>query len=128
MNHQEIFDKVAAHLLTQMVKSQNEAGHKCMYRGTANTRCAVGCLIPDDKYDPSMEKVGGIFKVSDIKSLRLDEVGIEANETNQRILGALQFLHDYTLPEDWANNLLEYCQTQGLDAKVLEQFKNNQGN
>jgi len=28
---------------------------KCLYRGPNNTRCAIGLLIPDEKYRPSIE-------------------------------------------------------------------------
>src|SRR5690349_11599184 len=51
MNAQEIFDKVARHLLTQ--KEQSRDSFSCAYRGVNQNgkilSCAVGCLIPDDK-------------------------------------------------------------------------------
>lgn len=51
---QEIFDFVIAHLAKQGSQSANSEG-VCSYRGLNNTMCAIGCLIPDEFYDPSME-------------------------------------------------------------------------
>lgn len=54
MTRQEIFDKVAAHLIKQGCKSMNTE-HRCLYRGQDGARCAVGIFIPDDAYKPEME-------------------------------------------------------------------------
>lgn len=50
---QEIFNKVAAHLLTQGRPAREE--DRCRYRTTNGLSCAVGCLIPDELYSPSFE-------------------------------------------------------------------------
>ena len=57
MTQQEIFDTVLAHLRKQGEAAVNGAGG-CMYRGLGGTACAVGCLIPDELYDPLIENVG----------------------------------------------------------------------
>ena len=51
-DEQEVFDRVARHLLTQRRKSMIErsAGPVCAFRGVDGTKCAIGCLIPD-QYD-----------------------------------------------------------------------------
>jgi hypothetical protein len=54
MNAQEIFDKVATHLIKQGKVSVGEDGF-CAYRGNDGLMCAVGCLIPDDIYHVDME-------------------------------------------------------------------------
>lgn len=51
---QETFDKVARHLLTQQAKAEQPDGN-CAYRGEHGRKCAVGCLISDEEYDPKME-------------------------------------------------------------------------
>ena len=51
---QDIFDLVAAHLMTQGVVSEDQSG-QCVYRSPDNLKCAIGCLIPDDAYDPKLE-------------------------------------------------------------------------
>lgn len=52
--YQEIFDKVYTHLEQQGGASALETG-ACLYRSEDGKMCAVGCLIPDDKYDPKFE-------------------------------------------------------------------------
>ena len=54
MTEQEIFDTVLAHLREQGEASTNRSG-ECRYRGEGGTSCAVGCLIPDELYDPMIE-------------------------------------------------------------------------
>lgn len=49
------------HLAKQRAKSSVtliNGQEVCRYRGEDGMMCAVGCLIPDDKYDPEMEGVG----------------------------------------------------------------------
>ncbi len=53
---QETFDTVYKHLVTQGRPSIKE--DQCLYRGPKNRTCAVGCLIPDELYDPKMEACG----------------------------------------------------------------------
>lgn len=51
---QQIFDTVATHLLKQGKRATNLHG-TCVYRGEGGTKCAVGCLIADEEYNPKME-------------------------------------------------------------------------
>jgi hypothetical protein len=62
MNQQEIFDKVATHLITQGVQALTIAdvgraspSPVCAYRGDNGTMCAAGCLIPDEEYKTEFE-------------------------------------------------------------------------
>ena len=54
MTEQEIFDTVLTHLREQG-EAATSAGGSCRYRGANGTACAVGCLIPDELYDPVIE-------------------------------------------------------------------------
>jgi hypothetical protein len=63
MNAQEIFDTAVRHLFTQGKRGGKQAnyyygseGFKCQYRGEDGTKCAVGALIPDELYDPLMDR------------------------------------------------------------------------
>lgn len=59
MTNREIFEIVKTHLLSQNEKAQ--IGHTCKYRLEKDgkiLRCAVGCLIPDEDYNPKFE---GLF-------------------------------------------------------------------
>jgi hypothetical protein len=55
MTNQDIFDTVAIHLIKQGKKSADANGD-CLYRSPEGLKCAVGCLIPDEVYDPEMEE------------------------------------------------------------------------
>ena len=55
MTPQEIFDTVARHLFTQGTRAYDEIIDQCQYRGPGGTKCAVGCLIPDEAYSRDME-------------------------------------------------------------------------
>lgn len=86
MKNQEIFDKVATHLFTQGVMSHSDAMDDCLYRGPNGTMCAVGCLIPDDKYTYDMEHKSVFY---------LGKVYPELfHKRNIPLLDALQNIHD----------------------------------
>ena len=107
MTGQEIFDGVLAHLRKQGKASVNDVG-KCAYRGEGGTACAVGCLIPDELYDPRIENWG----VGSILNMRTHGVGIDETEVyrealsriashlgqeNEALLADLQSAHDNQL-------------------------------
>lgn len=50
---QQEFDIVLTGIRWQGKASYREG--KCLYRGPDDCRCGVGWLIPDDKFDPSMD-------------------------------------------------------------------------
>lgn len=53
---QRTFSKVWNHFQTQSVRATaSNDSYLCAYRGPAGTSCAIGCLIPDALYKPSME-------------------------------------------------------------------------
>jgi hypothetical protein len=97
MKAQEVFDTVVTHLRNQKVKSMNDEG-ECLYRGPNGLMCAVGCLIPDDQYDPNMEN-----NPIDVL-LNTDLLQGDLRKTLTRfksLLNKLQILHDDEAP--WTN-------------------------
>jgi hypothetical protein len=124
MNKQELFDKVAVHLINQGKKSSNYEG--CRYRH-GELRCAIGCLIPDDVYtsklegqdincvlayanseDPDTVKMARFFKkLLPTKALR----GLALE---------LQWIHDTGLSNDWYADLLESAVENRLSTKKLK--------
>jgi hypothetical protein len=54
MTKQEQFNKVVAHARKQGEVAVNSYG-ECQYRAEDGAKCFVGCLIPDDIYEPDME-------------------------------------------------------------------------
>ena len=59
MTLQEMFDTMAAHLLKQGERSVSPINpQQCRYRGDHGLKCAVGALIKDKFYKPSLEGRG----------------------------------------------------------------------
>jgi len=108
---QEIFDKCVAHLRKQNKKSYRgycSLDAYCAYRGKDNTKCAVGCFIPDLAYtqiiegitisqvlaytgteeSPQAERIVILKSLLQLSGLNLKAEGVGA------LLEALQTLHD----------------------------------
>lgn len=95
MTAQEIFDKVINHLLQQGGPALNynyDDDPVCRYRSNNGLKCAVGCLIPDDQYDPLMEGKG--VMVTSPPSDPLNYWIAKYYEPHRDLLAALQSLHD----------------------------------
>jgi len=109
---QEIFDKVATHLLAQGKKARNGAGGPCLYRAEDGARCAAGCLIPDELYNASME----------CKRIRVLSQTYKLPEfitDNIRLIVQLQDVHDQADPTGWRSELHRVAADNNLSAAVL---------
>jgi hypothetical protein len=107
---QEVFDLVANHLLTQGTQSlglDNFGDETCVYRGTNNTKCAAGVLIPDEHYTQKMETNGW-------KSLI--DTGLVPSDFAD-LISELQSIHDMHKPIRWKEKLEELAKTQKLEWK-----------
>lgn len=120
---QDLFDVVSTHLLTQNARSTVDGGpYGCAYRGIYNRSCAVGCLIPDDKYEDAMEgDFGALIKrwPDAIRSKYLEwlvnEDGFLDNTTEMAsLVRELQLLHDYTDVTAWAGELYRHANKYDL--------------
>lgn len=96
MNIQQIFDKVYVHLLTQNARSADESG--CLYKNPAGLKCAVGCLIPDEFYDPDIEGASTRNKL--LENILIKSLG-ELSSEKLNLLDQLQQLHDDTPVTSW---------------------------
>lgn len=86
---QETFDHVVAHIRAQgYERSMLPSGYACAYRGAAGRKCAVGCLIDDSHFSPSLEghSVGA--------STVLAAVAQSGWNADMLLLRALQYAHD----------------------------------
>ena len=102
MNNQQIFDKVAKHLLKQNAKAINADG-TCLYRSPKNRKCAVGCLIKRAAYSPDIE-----YKVvySEPVKIALRKSGIGPITTCKlNLLNRLQKIHDEWNVKYWEAEL-----------------------
>ncbi len=132
MTNQEVFDKVARHLLTQGKRavSASQPG-KCQYRGADGLKCAVGCLIQDEYYSadfegaaaPSMTERG--LSGTDERQRDLLIASLEASgivPDNWPILVRLQMVHDERSPKDWRFGLQIAAEAFSLSPAVLSEF------
>lgn len=93
----EIFLRVAKHLLRQGCRS--ETNTTCMYRSGA-LRCAIGCLIEDDAYEPSLEHQGVDTAVVQA-ALEASGIVLDFEHDAIDLLRELQDLHDDRDPSAW---------------------------
>jgi hypothetical protein len=113
MTKQQIFDHVAEHLLTQGVQSiaieAEEEGEEpmCLYRA-GDLACAVGCLIPDSLYVPEMEG-------KNVVSLLLNFSGFKYLQPHEKLLFALQSIHDNERSYLWSKALKEIAEVYKLN-------------
>lgn len=106
MTQQEMFDTIIPALLKQGGPSLGpEAADPesigCMYRGDDGRKCAVGVLIPDELYTPSMEG----RSAEDMMKIYLDVQNLLGAE-NVEFLEAMQQVHDSNPydAEEWDMN------------------------
>lgn len=117
MTPQEIFDKVATHLFTQRTRAVNGL-NDCQYRTETGAKCAVGCLIPDELYDPVIES----FAVhSSVIRPTLTRIGVDEHVD---LLAELQGIHDSRVswtggPDRLAEKLAALAHDFGLSIDVL---------
>lgn len=124
MTKQETFDTVARGLIAQGQKSIVPRTKTCRYRcnlidGTV-LKCAVGMLIPDDRYDPSIETKG-------IRSLLAEGEIWSLNDHDVVLLTDLQMAHDgveevygRTFSQGITQALRTVATEHGLSTGVLE--------
>ena len=94
---QEVYDIVMDHLWHQNKQAGKQepdlAYFSCLYRAPDGSKCAIGCLIPDELYDP-------VFESNDIDYMMDHINGDDQNQfysfldRNHHLLMELQLVHD----------------------------------
>jgi hypothetical protein len=127
MNTQEIFDKVACHLLTQNAKAEVSeptlvgSVTTCRYRVPDGKRCAVGCLITDSFYAPELE--GALFVSKHmVQNAVARSIGRELWSQEYALLSELQSVHDTMVVVQWPTGLRTLAEAFGLNPAVVEEF------
>lgn len=115
---QTAFDTSARHLLTQNKKAKLSA-IACAYRGEDGTKCGIGCLIPDDRYLPSME---GKTVMDLMLWGKVNDLFEDPDHNIMFFLTDLQHVHDGSPVADWKAKLAEFGFLKGLDVSVLNEF------
>lgn len=124
LSKQEVFDKVARHLILQNAQSVKKYSDgdgvmsppACAYRGEGGLKCAAGCLIPDELYSRDME--GTMFSLIWESDNRLQEL---FNFSTSVLVTDLQILHDHPSgPSFWPDRLRNLAIKHKLDSKVVD--------
>lgn len=102
--NQEIFDTVVKHLRSQGCKSIDPETGNCLYRGPNGKKCAAGCLIPDDKYEESMEG-RHVYNLKVFKDMRIQMT---------MLVAALQIIHDHNDIQEWEERFQETAESREL--------------
>lgn len=97
-----LFEKVEAHLLSQMSRSVDSALGLCMYRGAGGKMCAVGCLIDDAHYSRELEGAASYNPL--VRKAIAASQGIKDDDIPNDMLDWLQELHDGETPHLWWRN------------------------
>ena len=130
MELQEIFDKVARHLLTQNEK----AGHAdpdapgefiCEYRDAEGRKCAAGILIPYAAYRASLEGNGiQTPEVARAAGLVDKDEGYDLHSLPRTVdlARSLQLVHDTQPPKEWADALRDVAGKYGLNAAAVAEL------
>jgi hypothetical protein len=109
MNTQEAFTTIVTHLAKQAKKALSVgdgSASYCMYRSPEGLKCALGCLIPDDLYEPAMDS--GMGMQASLLLDRYPALKKVLSDVDVQMLGDMQFLHDSCIVSEW-----------GTDARVM---------
>lgn len=123
LTEQEFFDTAALHLLKQGTRATFPLDDStdltqrltCAYRAPDGTKCAIGCFITNEQYDPKMEDnsaaaVQNEYRLPQFTNLKM---------TYDSIVEKMQSLHDYESPAEWRAKLKALGDRFSLNTDVL---------
>lgn len=115
LTRKQVFNKVKRHLLWQKKKSRD--GAMCLYRH-GKLKCAVGCLIPDELYDASIE--------GDAVDELMYKYNVLPSVPNHRdyemLLKSLQHIHDMVNVENWPLVLESYAEDYDIKVTTMDRI------
>jgi hypothetical protein len=122
---QAMFDTAAVHLLCQNARSMDSDG--CKYRDPNGLKCAVGCLIPDNAYDPSFDeapdtRVSLLWNNPQFRAA-LEAGGVPDTHDALILLCDLQLAHDTADPSLWQQKLRTLAKAYELSTQALDDFE-----
>lgn len=112
-SYQKIFNKVVNHLRTQGVQALAPTG-SCYYKVPhSKLKCAVGCLIPSNKYNRSIE--GSAVNQRPVYSM----LGLKSVSKKIAFLREIQNIHDENTPDKWEELFAKFAKKYKLKLKKL---------
>lgn len=124
---QPLFDTVVERLLAQGKSSATSDGRSCLYfNKDEGIKCAVGLLLSQEELDTVLERGGNgadLFLLANT----IFGYGSEDNRPQQKLLRALQYVHDKARhensdPAEWRSHVIEHLNL------LLEDFPTIHGN
>lgn len=125
---QEMYNRVKYHLLTQNQKATvSKYNATCAYRTETGLKCAIGALIPEDKYLPGMERLGSVRCNDLVKKVLIEEFDLSGlSEDDQAVFmgraSRLQSIHDGLACETWPSSLYQFTTENKLIDTPMEQL------
>ena len=120
MDRQELLDATSRHLLTQARRAISvHDADSCMYRTGDGLKCAIGALIPDERYYPKLENQG-----VDSKDV-LEALGWSQDEITdlKGMAERLQNIHDNMPVGAWPKCLKQFAIQEGLSAAKVHELE-----
>jgi hypothetical protein len=115
-NLQELFDRIVNHLAVQKIQAVDD--FMCQYRTPIGLSCAVGCLIPDEKYKPEFDEDKYDVKDIAVKTKILDGLNDLEFDEAVKFLEQMQSEHDeYIETTDPVANALDLRKRLGVVAE-----------
>lgn len=118
MKKQEIFDTAVAALIKQGEPSYDDG---CYYRGPGGAKCAIGHLIPDEKYSEGLEGLtADRFEVRKAAGIRFLQAGFAGELQSAHDIPAELGLTDAEWLEDFKKRARAVAEKHHLSTTVLD--------
>lgn len=128
--HQQVFDRIATHLLTQKGKSIDH--ETCVYRGVIKSGpnegkvggCAIGGVLSDEHAE-YLDRIGySTFHEGEEGEKILDALGLTGDDyRDYALLSALQAVHDHASVGFWPTQLRSCASQFNLDPSVVNEYE-----
>lgn len=115
LTQQQVYSKVRNHLLTQKERAvHSPTSRVCKYRTPSGLTCAVGCLIPEDKYSAEFEGMMAGDLLWQLLNNGFRRKRTEDVDDWAAFLNGLQNIHDDCDPVYWEVHLDSFATSYGL--------------
>ena len=127
-SRQATFNRIVSHLRRQGTKAESRELTTqviaCMYRTPDGRRCAVGCLIPDNRYDPAFEQtgVGGMNEADGERDNDVTLLMLELGHDLELLID-FQAIHDTRTVNQWEPEFQKLAERRGLKYKPPNPLK-----
>jgi len=108
---------MARHLAKQGEPCVDVVGGQCRYRNGDGLRCAVGALIPDDRYFDEMDthEDGSGMTAKHLFDNHLEAVRDDCQQADRSLVYRMQEIHDCVVPGGWKEACLQVAEQHRLD-------------